>query len=58
MSFSEITDPEERRYFENLTTSFVLPAEAVDKLRDVAGRLLRASAQYQRLVDALGGDPR
>jgi NTE family protein len=58
VSFSQIADAEERHYFENLTTSFVLPAEAVDRLRDIGARLLRASPQYQRLVDALGGDPR
>ena len=58
VSFNEIADAGERRYFQNLATSFVLPAEAVDRLREIAGRILRASPQYQRLLDALGGDPR
>jgi NTE family protein len=58
VSFNQIADPGERHYFENLTTSFVLQAEAADRLRDIAARLLRASPQYQRLVDTLGGDPR
>jgi NTE family protein len=47
---------EERRHFENLPTSFVLQDEAVDRLRNVAGRLLRASPAYVRLLRALGGD--
>jgi NTE family protein len=58
VSFNQIADPGERHYFENLTTSFSLPAEAVDRLREIAGRILRDSPQYERLVDALGSDPR
>jgi NTE family protein len=57
VSFDAIPDPEERAYFMNLPTSFVLPAEAVDRLRDVAGRLLRQSADYEALVSELGGTP-
>ena len=34
----------------NLPTSFVLPPEDVDQLREVAGQLLRQSADYQSLV--------
>jgi NTE family protein len=56
VSFRDLANAEERRYFENLPTSFVLPDEAVDRLRDVAGRLLRASPAYVRLLQALGGD--
>jgi len=55
VSFGDIADPEERRYFENLPTSFVLSDEAVDKLRNIAGRLLRASPAYLGLVEAVGG---
>ena len=43
VSFDSIDDLEERRYFMNLPTSFVLPPEAVDRLRDLGGRLLRES---------------
>ena len=50
-------DPRERSYFLNLPTSFVLPAEAVDRLREVAGRLLRESTEFQALVKDLGGAP-
>ena len=57
VSFRDIADPGERHYFENLPTSFALSPEAVDRLREVAGRVLRASPAYSRLVQALGGDP-
>lgn len=55
VSFRDIADSEERRYFQNLPTSFSLSPEAVDGLRNVAGRVLRASPAYRRLVQALGG---
>ena len=57
VSFDEIRDPKERDYFMNLSTSFVLPAEDVDRLREVAGRLLRQSAGYELVVRELGGTP-
>lgn len=41
----------------NLPTSFVLPAEDVDRLREVAGRLLRRSQDFQELLRDLGGAP-
>ena len=50
VSFDALTDPEERRYFMNLPTSFTLPPEAVDKLRAVGGRLLRESRSFQVLL--------
>ena len=57
VSFDAIPDPKERVYFMNLPTSFVLPAEDVDRLREVAGRLLRQSAEYESVVRELGGTP-
>jgi NTE family protein len=57
VSFDAISDPKERAYFMNLPTSFVLPAEDIDRLRDVAGRLLRESAEYETIVRELGGSP-
>jgi NTE family protein len=57
VSFDEIGDAKERDYFMNLPTSFVLPAEDVDQLRDVAARLLRESRDYQSLVRDFGGAP-
>ena len=57
VSFGSISDLEERAYFMNLPTSFVLPAEAIDRLNEVAGRLLRQSAEYETIVHELGGSP-
>lgn len=55
VSFDEIPDPQERGYFMNLPTSLVFLAGSVDRLRDVAGRLMRQSPDYQRMLRALGG---
>jgi NTE family protein len=57
VSFDTIRDPEERAVFMNLPTSFVLPAEDIDGLREIAGRLLRQSAEYETIVRELGGSP-
>jgi NTE family protein len=54
MSFEAIQDPEERRYFMNLPTSFVLSDEQVDRLRELAGRLLRESPAYRDMLKSLG----
>ncbi len=57
VSFDAIRDPQERSYFMNLPTSFVLPDEAIDRLRDVAGELLRESQEFQSVLRSLGGKP-
>jgi hypothetical protein len=57
VSFDAILDPEERAYFMRLPTSFVLPAEDVDRLREVAGRLTRDSPAFQSVVREFGGVP-
>ena len=57
VSFDAIRDPKERAYFLNLPTSFVLSADEVDRLREIAGRLLRQSPEYQSVVRELGGTP-
>jgi NTE family protein len=57
VSFDDIGDMKERDYFMNLPTSFVLPPEAVDRLRQTAGQLLRESQDFQSLVRDLGGVP-
>jgi NTE family protein len=48
----------ERDYLNNLPTSFVLPDEAVDRLREAAGRIVRSSPEYQRLLRDLGAGRR
>jgi len=40
-------------YFKRLPTAFKLAPEQVDKLRDVAHRLLVNSEEFQRLLGAL-----
>jgi NTE family protein len=50
VSFDSIADPTEQRYFMDLPTSFVLPPEAVDRLRELGGRLLRESPTYRGLL--------
>ena len=54
VSFDAIADPKERDYFMNLPTSFKLPDEAVDRLRELGGRLLRQSPAYQTLLRQIG----
>ncbi|WP_353154326.1 patatin-like phospholipase family protein [Pollutimonas bauzanensis] len=55
VSFDEIRNPEERAYFMELPTSFVLPPEDIDKLRAVAGQLLRESKDYASVVSFFNG---
>lgn len=55
VSFEAISDPEKRAYFMNLPTSFVLPAEDIDRIKEVAGMLLRHSSYYEIIVKELGG---
>ena len=50
VSFDAITDAKERKYFMELPTSFRLSEEEVDRLRELAGRLLRESPTYQVLL--------
>jgi NTE family protein len=50
VKFDALKDEAERRYFKRLPTSFKLPAETVDKLREVANRLLDESGEFQRLL--------
>jgi len=57
VSFDAIQDADEKLYCQNLPTRFALPADAVDKIRDVAGRLLRAFPLYPARIRALGGEP-
>jgi len=53
VAFHSIPDESERRWFQALPTSFKLPDETVDKLKDIAGRLLRESSEFQQLLGDL-----
>lgn len=57
VNFENLADPNERSYFMNLPTSFVLTEEQVDRLREVGGRLLRESNVYQEMLQQLDAQP-
>jgi NTE family protein len=50
VKFDALKDEAERMYFKRLPTAFKLAPEQVDKLRDVAHRLLVQSEEFQRLL--------
>jgi len=50
VTFDALKDPTERVYFKRVPTSLKLPKDQVDRLREVAGRLLRESPAFQRLL--------
>jgi len=62
VSFAAVPDKAERDYLNLQPTSFVLPAEAVDRLRAAAGTAILASPDFQRLLKDVGAtvvaDPR
>jgi NTE family protein len=53
VKFDALKDEKERIYFKSLPTSFKLTPEQVDKLRDVAHRILVQSEEFQRLLNDL-----
>jgi len=57
VGFEQLADEKERTYFLSLPTSFVLKPEEVDRLRAIAGTLLRQSEEYQRLLKDLAAVP-
>ena len=54
VSFGALKDEKERAYLNNLPTSFVLPAEAVDRLRAAAGTIVLDSPDFQRYLKDMG----
>jgi NTE family protein len=57
VSFEALPDPKERAHLMNLPTSFVLPAEDVDRLREAAAKVMRQSQDFQAVVREFGGTP-
>jgi NTE family protein len=51
VSFKALKDPVEREYLNQLPTSFVLPPEAVDRLRQAAATIMRDSPEFKRLAN-------
>ncbi len=54
VSFSALKDKAELDYLNQQPTSFVLPDEAVDRLRAAAGTIILASPEFQRLLKDVG----
>jgi NTE family protein len=54
VSFAALQDKAERDYLNQQPTSFVLPAEAVDRLRAAAGKIIGASPEFQRMLKEAG----
>lgn len=54
INFTNFKDANERRFFLNVPTSFVLPGTQVDKLVDAGSRLLRENANYRQFLTDIG----
>jgi NTE family protein len=54
VSFAALQDQAEFEYLNGLPTIFVLPDEAVDRLRAAAGKIILASPEFQRLLKEVG----
>ena len=54
VSFAQLQDKAERDYLNLQPTSFALPAEAVDRLRAAAGKIILESPEFQRLLKDTG----
>ena len=54
VSFAALKDKAEFDYLNELPTTFVLPDEAVDRLRAAAGTIIRDSPEFQRLLNDVG----
>jgi NTE family protein len=53
VSFPALKNENERDYLNQQPTSFVLPDEAVDRLRRAAGQIISDSPDFQRLLKSL-----
>jgi len=54
VSFPALKDEAERDYLNSLPTSFVLPPEAIDRLRAAAAAIIRESPDFKRLLKDAG----
>lgn len=53
VAFDSLQDPDERKYFNGVRTSFKLSDEEIDRLIEVGGRLLRETPEYQEFLAGL-----
>lgn len=56
VSFARVGDPAERAYLNQLPTSFVLPGEAIDRLRRAARDVVLNSASFRQYLQKLRDD--
>jgi NTE family protein len=56
VTFDDLQSAPEREYFQNLPTNLHLPAEAIDRLTEAGGRLLRESGEFRRLLRDIRAD--
>jgi len=54
VSFAEVDAAAERDYLNPLPTSFVLPPDAVDRLRAAARQVIMAPPEFRRLLADVG----
>ena len=54
VSFPALQDKAELEYLNELPTTFVLPGEAVDRLRAAAGTIILSSPEFNRLLKDVG----
>jgi NTE family protein len=54
VSFAALKDKAEFEFLNSQPTTFVLPDEAVDRLRSAGGTIILASPEFQRLLKAVG----
>ena len=54
VSFAALNDAQELAYLNQQPTSFVLPPEAVDRLRAAAGKIFADSPEFKRLLKEAG----
>lgn len=53
VNFDAVREEKDRGFLNKIPTTFSLPSETVDRLRDVAGQLLDESPEFQRLLNDL-----
>ena len=56
VGFDALPDIGEQMQYADIPTSLQLPEDTVDRLREVAGRILYESKQFQKLIRDLGGN--
>jgi NTE family protein len=54
VSFRVVSDKQERDYLNQLPTSFALPADAVDRLRAAAKKIILSSPDFQQMLATSG----